>query len=229
MSSRLTVTHTSWEGFIADQGFGDPADRRFHLGLLPKPFAGDLMAASIVVLLLNPGMGPSDYYGEYQVASYRKALLQNLSGNHSGGRNIFLDPAFAWHGGFSYWHAKFQQIVGELADFLDIARTESLAILAAQVAILEFIPYHSTVSKVPLRITKQLRSPMLAKQFVHDVLAPKAKKGEVLIIVTRYAKHWDLPESENVIIYSSSEARAAHLTPNSRGGAAILAMLKQAA
>jgi hypothetical protein len=43
-------------------------DRRLHLGLLPQPFFGDLRRASIYVLLLNPGLGPDDYYDEYEVA-----------------------------------------------------------------------------------------------------------------------------------------------------------------
>ena len=37
-----------------------------HLGLIPDPFMGDMLNASIYVLMLNPGLGPGDYF-EYKV------------------------------------------------------------------------------------------------------------------------------------------------------------------
>ena len=38
---------------------------------------GDMLNASIYVLMLNPGLGPGDYF-EYKVPSFRQALLANL-------------------------------------------------------------------------------------------------------------------------------------------------------
>jgi len=59
---RRICRYDGWHGFIANPDFGKP-DRRLHLDLLPIPFVGNLEAASIFLLLLNPGFGPHDYLG----------------------------------------------------------------------------------------------------------------------------------------------------------------------
>ena len=69
-SARAVVTHRSWQEASQAPDFSEPGDRKLHLGLLPQPFFGDVQNASIYVLLLNPGIGPSDYYGEYEVPEY---------------------------------------------------------------------------------------------------------------------------------------------------------------
>jgi hypothetical protein len=93
--------------------FGGQNASRLHLGLLPQPFLGDLRRASIYILLLNPGLGPTDYYGEYEVPSYRKALQANLKQrvDKDSVPFLFLDPPFAWHGGFGWWHAKLGSVI----------------------------------------------------------------------------------------------------------------------
>jgi hypothetical protein len=48
-------------GFVSGRRFGDFKDTRFHLLLLPIPYGGDFRAAQIVVLLVNPGFGFTDY------------------------------------------------------------------------------------------------------------------------------------------------------------------------
>ena len=43
------------------------------------PFVGDLQSADVFLVLLNPGLGPLDYYGEEKnEPGYREALLANL-------------------------------------------------------------------------------------------------------------------------------------------------------
>jgi hypothetical protein len=66
-------------------------------GLLPQPFIGDLRLASIYVLSLNPGLQPSDYYGEYAVPEYRNAFLANLKQqfHEKAPPFIFLDPHYS--------------------------------------------------------------------------------------------------------------------------------------
>lgn len=44
------------------------------------------------------------------------------------------------------------------------------------------------------------------------------------LIVTRQARSWGLPPEDGVIVYTGTQARAAHLTPDSPGGKAILAL-----
>ena len=93
-SSRQAVINRSWRAAYRAGDFAAPGDNRLHLGLVPQPFIGDLRRASIFVLLLNPGLSPSDYYGEYQVPSFRRALLANLSGLDRRG-NSFPVPQSA--------------------------------------------------------------------------------------------------------------------------------------
>ena len=47
---------TNWEHYISDSNFGVPGDKRFHLGLLPQPFKGDVESESVDV---KPGTSPT--------------------------------------------------------------------------------------------------------------------------------------------------------------------------
>jgi hypothetical protein len=62
-----------WRSAYTDSSFEAPGDTKVHLSLVPKPFCGDVANATIYLLLLNPGLGPWDYYGEMEVAEYRQA------------------------------------------------------------------------------------------------------------------------------------------------------------
>ncbi len=73
-----------------------------HLGVLPQPFLGPIAQGTVFVLMLNPGLSSSDYYAEFNVPSYRERLKITIAGSDS--RHLFLDPAYAWHTGFMYWH-----------------------------------------------------------------------------------------------------------------------------
>jgi len=61
--------------FLQGPQFADP---RLHLKLVPQPYAGDLGNARIVVLLLNPGLGYTDYWGEMNKTGFRERLEKNL-------------------------------------------------------------------------------------------------------------------------------------------------------
>ena len=58
------VTYHSWDEARQAPDFYGPdrkKDKRLHLGLLPVPFMGDLLNASIYVLMTNPGVTRDDY------------------------------------------------------------------------------------------------------------------------------------------------------------------------
>ena len=65
----------------------------------------------------------------------------------------------------------------------------------------------------------------LARDFVSDVVLPRVRSRNAIVIVTRKVREWNLPSEHGVVKYSSGEARAAHLTPASKGGKAILDFL----
>lgn len=229
-SSRLVVTFRNWSEAHRAPDFCAPKDPRLHLGLLPQPFFGNLRRASIYVLLLNPGMGAHDYYGEYEVAKYRRALLANLKQRFGPGSAsfLFLDPQYSWHGGFTWWHGKLSGVIETLANTWSVPFGIARAHLARELASIELVPYHSSSFRDGGGWIRRLHSVALAGAFVHDVVLPRVRQGKAIVIVTRQAKVWNLPKHSRIVRYSGQQARAAHLSPDSPGGKAILNHLVRA-
>lgn len=223
VAKRWAEVHSGWEAFAQCPSFGSH-DPRFHLGLLPEPFAGALESASVVVLMLNPGLSPVDYFAEYKVPAFREAVIANLrqSPSQAGHPNLFLNPEFSWHSGFAYWHGKFRELIARHAAVHGHSLAGSLRIFSQSIAFLQLYPYHSESFRLPHSVTSQLRSAKLARSYAREVLLPRARRNELLLIVTRQAKAWGLVADRNVIVYSRGEARGAHLTLRSDGGEAIL-------
>lgn len=223
-SLRSILLKTSWNDAHSAPDFGAPGDNRLHLGLLPVPLIGDLRRASVFLLLLNPGVGPHDYYAEYEVPEYRNALLRNLRQDFKDVSIsfLFLDPKFSWHGGFDWWHTKFAKIIHELARHWEISYSRAREKFANQLAAIELLPYHSASFRDADRWIESLPSVALAQEYARKVLLPRARAGNAIVIVTRRAQDWGIPPGKGTVIYSASEARAAHLSPASRGGEAIL-------
>lgn len=65
------------------------------------------------------------------------------------------------------------------------------------------------------------------KQYINDVLIPKAKDKEILIIITRKVKYWGLDKSDNVILYKPNETQSASLGKNSRAFHPMMDMIKE--
>jgi hypothetical protein len=226
---KLTTRCAGWNAYAFDPDFGQPSGSSLHLDLLPMPFAGNLEKAKVYLLMLNPGLAPTDYYGEYNVPAYRAELLRNLKQVEQSSF-IFLDPAYSWHGGYLYWHAKLAKLISSVAREFGVRYGEARRLIQENIAVIELLPYHSATFAVPNRALQKLQSVELARNFVHEVLVPNARSGECLIVATRAKSQWKLPENErNIICYSGSEARAAHLSANSRGGKAIASFIRRAA
>ena len=226
-AARFTAPYRSWESFLARHDFGN--DRRLHLSLLPQPFFGNIDSAPVVILTLNPGLSPIDYYSERFVPAYRRALLANLklARRHSRFPNLCLDPRFSWHGVFTYWHRRLAGLIDAFAAGSGLRRVDALSFFSNSIATLELVPYHSSSYGLTDRVVRSLRSVKLARAFVADVLMPRARAGRTLLVVARKAGHWGIPRTKGVIVYKAAETRAAHLTPRSRGGQAILRHLRR--
>ena len=213
----LTVCYDN-ETYLAE-GLARKSDTRFHVGLLPQPYHGDLARASVFLLMLNPGLGPADYFSEFCVPEYRRALVDNLL--QSQGRRfplIFLDPSFAWHSGARFFRGKLNWLVHDLAHQRGLAYLEALSVAASSICCLELVPYHSTSFKAD-RLLKELPSVQAIKQFAIETLE---ERRETLFIVTRQISQWGLLPSDRVVAYGSSESRAAHLSRDTAGGKALL-------
>ena len=222
--------YRSWREATRAPDFCKSGDKRLHLGLIPIPFMGDMLNASIYVLMLNPGLGPGDYF-EYKVPSLRRALLANLRQERIPGVMPFVcqTPRFAWHGGFGYWHQKLKGVIEALAASRGMSLADARSTLGTKLAVVQLVPYHS--AEFNQKALQQLSSVCLATDFVRRTVAKRVRGEEAIVIVTRQVKIWDqclpddLGEEHGIIRYTASEARAASLGPKSRGGRAILRRL----
>jgi hypothetical protein len=219
----LTICHQSWNHFLRDRYFNSSNRRLLNLSLIPQPFFGNIDLAPVVILTLNPGLNAVDYYGERFVSQYRRALRSNLrlGLKKSPFPNLFLNPAFSWHSGFSYWHGRLAGLIDKFADEIQQSRRKVLSFFSQSVAILELVPYHSSSFGLSDSVVRELHSVRLAKDFAQKVLLPDAQASRKLLVVVRKPREWDLPKGPGVILYGGSETRAAHLTPASPGGKAI--------
>jgi hypothetical protein len=210
------VTLKSYEAYL-EKCLDAPNDSRFHLGLLPEPYFGDLTKATFFVLMLNPGLSPACYYGEYRAGGrLRDAIISNL--RQDQGREFpffYLDPEFAWHSGGRYFRARLHWLAEALVRQERRSYREALAQIAQRVAVLQLVPYHSPNFKSGVVLGK-LESTALVKDFVRERVVPRT---EIPIVVTRKASEWALPpDRPHTVTYEGSESRAAHLSPKSRGG-----------
>ncbi|HEY3295665.1 MAG TPA: hypothetical protein VGL38_09505 [bacterium] len=105
---RCVTTCTSFDEYIRSDAFGQESDHTAHLGLIPTPYMGDLSRADIFVLMMNPGLSAADYYAEEHDAALQSALECNLRQQRLDRAYpfIWLNPAFAFHGGFRFWEGK---------------------------------------------------------------------------------------------------------------------------
>ena len=215
-----------WKKQINNLDYLDPINKNeFQLGYLPSPFAGNLKKASIFILMLNPGFGPSDSYAENNDHKFRKAILASLK-QTSNAYFYPLDPQFSWTGSFDYWHKKFEKLILKIQTQKGNSFSEARQFLAKHLASIEMIPYHRETFRGSKKFINNLPSADLARKFVKGRLLTRANNGEVLIVVTRKTKEWGLPNIKGKVInYTSGQARGAHLTPGSPGGDAIFDFL----
>ena len=235
LESHGTVTYRSAEEareapdfYLPDQN----RDRRMHMGLLPVPFMGDLLNASIYVLMASPGVTRRDYE-EYEQPAFRKALLANLKQERLDGFLPFpyLDPQFEWHDGFEYWDRRrgLGKIIGELAKGQGISTEEARAMLCERLAVIQVVPYHSSRAPNDTNRLRNWPSVRLAGEFVRDVVVPRVRSREAVVLAIMRVRFWDqyltsdLGEEEGVLRSANAgESRSAALGPNSRWGQAIL-------
>lgn len=180
--------HRTWDDVITDPQFGSDKDSRLQLGLVPQPFMGDLEAAKVVVLLLNPGLAPADFHAEFEHPAFRDALLQNLRGELRDTEFpfLFLDPAWSWTGGYAWCYRRLRRIIACFEKPLG-SRRAAQSFVAKNIAFLELIPYHSKDKPANFR---QLKSVALAI----SAAATLRRMGKK-IVIARAHEHWGLEES----------------------------------
>ena len=215
-----------FRAFLKSERFGNDEDTKYHLSNLPSPYKGDLERADIYILLLNPGLSYTDYYGEYHSdSSLRRRLEANL--RQDLGKTEFpftwLDPNLCWHAGFMWWERKLRKVLRKIADknhkgsYIDAMRS-----LSRRLACVEIVPYHSLKFKNS-SFLHELPSVKAAKSFVRKTLLPGLESDNRTLIVTRQSKEWGLEKLDGkVIVYEGGQTRGASLGPSTEGGRAIL-------
>jgi hypothetical protein len=156
------------------------------------PYLGNLRHARVFLVSLNPGLGPHDYFGEHRVVEYRSALLANLRQDRDV-RFPFLDPAHSWHGGSAYWTHRLRGITRRVQETLGVDPREAIRICAAQVAVLELVPYHSAIFRLSRRGIDALASANLIRNLVFAELLPRHRDHDCSLIVLRSRAAWIRP------------------------------------
>jgi len=176
--------------------------------------------------MLNPGFKMADYYAEYQMPAFRQRAVANLKQRFDAVDFpfLFLDPAFSWHTGFSYFERKLRPIVGEIAQQCGVSYLEGLRRLSRSIAVLQMVPYHSAGFKSSWAF--KLHSAEKAKELAREYIFRRARAGEAIAIILRNGKQWGAsPRCRNVVCYGGPHVRGAWLGPETVGGKAILRFL----
>ncbi len=201
----------------------------FHLGLVPVPYVGNLEKADIYILLLNPGFSVLNYYEEYENNEMRNILKKNINQDFldCDFPFFFLNPKYLWTGGGQYWSSKLESVLQEMSLIRKYDYSRALFELSNRLAVLELIPYHSKSYNLKRKYENELGSKREMLKYVNNILVQKAKLDNAVIIITRKVDQWNLPNHTNIIKYGNTEARSAHLTVDSKGGAAIIRRIKR--
>lgn len=194
----------------AEDGFYLEEPYPFDLHLFPKPWLGDLTRGKLFLLHLSPGLSKAEADFEKKRPEFRKALRANLLGRTP---HLLLDPAFKAHPGRAAVEATLKGVA-------------SRDVLHRHMVQMFLVPYHhknlggdAATSALARRFST--RDDM--QNFVNGNLAPRARAGEITLIVVDGAAEWGLSaadECETIVVYDAAEAKAGLVTPKTRGGKA---------
>ena len=221
---KCCVNFKTFKDYMESKIFGDPNDKRLHLGLAPVPYVGKLKRASVFLLSLNPGLNHSDYIQD-NLPQFREIYQNNLQqiGNDDF-PFYYLNPLICSHPGYNYWSKKFRDIIERIKITENISWLEAQKKISKNIALLELIPYHSKKFNLDKSIINKMASVRDVKRYVKEKLIPKARNDEITLIVMRSSAIWEIQKEKNVIIYKS-EAHSGTLGKNSSGFKAIMKRL----
>jgi len=188
-----------------DFGLVDPT--QFCIDQLPIPWVGNLMKANAFVLMLNPRYSDEDKRYELKNPEFRKAVNANLSGCvpiYSFQSQFQTYPGYAWA----------RRVYGH----------DVLQECANSVCQINLVPYHSAEGGVATRISGKLPTSLAIQRFVLGNLVPRARRGEIGLVVARSSRGWGIDasmECECIVVYKDGETRGAYQTGVTRGGKLI--------
>lgn len=172
------------DGFYVRKPYPLPFD------LMPQPWRGDMFQSKVFLLRLAPPMSKpiADY--EKGSAAFRKALKTNLLGRTP---HLLLDPAFKDH----------PESAGFAAALKGLAARD---LLQAHVSEIFLLPYHHKDAASDAKARKLIADFPTCddmRNFVALNLAPRARAGEIALIVQEGADLWGFSpadESADIVI-----------------------------
>ena len=148
-------------------------DRKINVKSIPEPFIGNLEAAKVVLLSLNPGDSEDDFQA-HSDDEFREALFRNLHGESQKCPFYPLNPKFSWTGAGKWWLARTREL--REAGLDDGTLAESLLVI-------EWFPYHSRKSAFP-------NKRVCESQNYSFHLAKKMLERKKLVIGMRSKRKW---------------------------------------
>jgi hypothetical protein len=103
----------------------------------------------------------------------------------------------------NYWNGRLRSLIMALSERLRITTVAATNEVVQRVTLIEAGAYHS--KKFPGDWCEDLPSSRAARTFVHQVLIPKAQRGEALLFVWRRAAFWGVPIGTHGVIYRPPE------------------------
>lgn len=186
----IPSTRAQWHdhpGFFQLRG----EDReKFHVRLLPEPYAGDLQNAPVVILMKNPSFGDHCYW-EHEQADYKAAMVANIEQGSFAGKVplLYLRPEFCHTGGARYFGRWFRELARSLTEEQKGAVTiqETVAAIATTVCVVQMTGY---TSAKPPPSCATLHSAKAARAWVRAEVWPEVKEGRRSLLVMRDWKTW---------------------------------------
>jgi hypothetical protein len=188
---------------------------RLVLEQLPVPWYGSLQTARVFVLLLNPGhdAATAPSLDSEMIALRRRRLA---------GEGVEAD-VIALHRknktGFEKWFG------GKLRG---VSKVDALT---TDLCVLNLVAYCSPAFQ-DHRLIGLLPSTQLVRRIVQEDLAPRARAGEVMLLVVRQAARWGFTKDDQTptlrVFDPKTEARGAHMTIKTTHGHHLDAFLRGA-
>ena len=140
---------------------------------IPEPFIGNVYAASVYVLLLNPGFNAQSDPVSHSETVFQSALFDNLDHSPREWPFYYYDPRIGpLHSGSAWWRQKTKHL----------AQSVSWERLSQNMAVVEWFPYRSTKFKHGCEVPSQ--------QYSFNLVQSAMKRG-ALVVIARSVRLWE--------------------------------------
>lgn len=161
------------------------------LDIYPQHFVGDLKNAEIIILSLNPG-----YNKKYKDAYEKKEGYEDIIKNNLEMKNSrFHALDLATEDNLGYWGKRLKFLVDDNSKSKKKDTLDSLKIIAQNIALAEFFPYHSKsyddwFDKIPTKAKIDTEKYLPSQKFLFTEIENRIKKKDVIIILARSFRKW---------------------------------------